>query len=414
MDRHLAARFFFEVAVIIVACRLMGLVARRLGQPQVVGEMIAGIVLGPSLLGWLLPDMQRAIFSPQTRPVLDVVSQVGLVLYMFTIGLELDMAQVRRQARSALSISLAGVLAPLLLGGLLAWAIHGDATLFPAGVPIGTAMLFMGTALSVTALPVLARIIQERGLLGTPLGTLVLAAGLIDDVIAWCLLALVLATMSGAASGALLAIGGAISYVAIALLLRRTALLRFETAFALAGQMTAPMLAIALALLLLSAWFTDTAGIHAIFGAFVFGAALPRGRAAESIRALVEPMTVSLFLPLFFAQSGLNTQLALVDTPFLWGLVLAVIVVACLGKGVACWAAALASGVSPRAARGVGALMNARGLIELIMLNVALSAGIIAPALFSVMVIMALATTALATPLFVWLYERGERLAGTQ
>jgi len=408
MDMHLAAHFFFEVAVILVACRLMGLVARKLGQPQVIGEMIAGIILGPSLFGWLLPDVQGAIFPKETKSILQVVSQVGLVLYMFTIGLEFDITHVRRQARSAVSISLAGVMAPLILGGLLAWAIHGIPELFPGHVSLATAMLFMGTAMSVTAFPVLSRIIHERGLLNSPLGTLALAAGSIDDAVAWCLLAVVLATVSGMTSGALIAIGGGVGYVILMLVLRRVVLHRFEAAMERAGQVTTPMLASALVLLMLGAWFTDKAGIHAVFGAFVFGAALPRGRFAHAVREVIEPVTVSFLLPLFFTFSGLNTRLGLVDTPFLWGLVLAVVAVACIGKGVACWAAARASGVPPREARGIGALMNARGLMELIMLNIALAVGIIGPALFSVMVIMAIATTVMATPLFVWLYERDD------
>jgi Kef-type K+ transport system membrane component KefB len=411
VDMHLAAHFFFEVAVILVACRLLGLVARRLGQPQVIGEMIAGIVLGPSLLGWLLPDVQQAIFQEATRPVLQVVSQVGLVLYMFTIGLEFDITHVRRQARSAISISLAGIVAPLILGGLLARAIHGIPELFPGHVSPATAMLFMGTAMSVTAFPVLSRIIHERGLLRLPIGALALAAGSIDDAVAWCLLAVVLATLSGMSSGALLAIGGGIGYVALVLILRRFLFHRFAASMERAGKVTTPLLATVLVLLMLGAWFTDKAGIHAVFGAFVLGAALPRGRFAHAARELVEPVTVSLLIPLFFTFSGLNTRLGLVDTPFLWGLAAAAVAVACLGKGVACWAAARASGVSPREARGLGALMNARGLMELIMLNIALAAGIIGPALFSVMVIMAITTTVMATPLFTWLYERGNETA---
>lgn len=397
---HLAAYFFLEVAVILVVCRLVGLIARRLGQPQVIGEMIAGILLGPSLFGWLAPELHGAIFHEETRAVLFVVSQVGLVLYMFTIGLEFELGHVRERMRSAVSVSLAGIVAPLTLGGLLAWAVHHDTQLFPAGVPLATAMLFLGTAMAVTAFPVLSRIIHERGLVASPLGTLALAAGSIDDAVAWCLLAVVLATLSGMSSSALLAVAGGIGYVVLMLALRRWVFWRFALAVERRGQVSGALLGTVLVLLMVGAWLTDMAGVHAVFGAFVLGAALPRGPFAHEIRRMLEPLTLAFLLPLFFVYSGLNTRLGLVATPSLWGLTLAVIAVACLGKGVACWAAARATGIGGRDAVALGALMNARGLMELIMLNIGLAAGIISPALFSVMVVMAIATTVMATPMF--------------
>lgn len=403
----LAARFFLEVAVILLACRLCGRAARRIGQPQVVGEIIAGIALGPSLLGRLLPELQGAVFGQDTRPILHVVSQLGLVLYMFVVGLEFDLPQVRRQARSAVSVALAGVLAPLLLGGMLAWSVHANRELFPAGVPLVTAMLFLGTAMAVTALPVLARILQEHGLLGSSLGALALAAGLIDDAIAWCLLAVVLATLSGTAAGALLAGGGGLAYVALVVGLRRLA--DRSGAWAQGQQTTGPAVGGVLILLMLGAWFTDTVGIHAVFGAFVLGAAIPRGALAQHMRQAIEPVTVSLLLPLFFAYSGLNTQLGLVATPALWGLALVVIGVACAGKALACWAAARLSRVGAREALAIGALMNARGLMELIMLNIARAEGLIEPALFSILVLMAIVTTMMTAPLLGRLYRRPAR-----
>jgi len=328
------------------------------------------------------------------------------VLYMFTIGLEFNITLIKERFRSAVAVSLAGILAPLILGALLAWAAYHDMALFPRKVGLASAMLFLGAAMSVTAFPVLSRILHERGITGTAVGTLALAAGSIDDAIAWCLLAVMLATFGGMSSVALIAIGGGIGYTIVVLLIGRPLLRQLSARAERAGKISGPMLTAAIVLLLLSAWFTDTIGIHAVFGAFILGVAMPRGVVARDLRHMIEPVTLNVLLPLFFVYSGLNTRIGLVDTPFLWLITLVIILNATVGKFVACWLAARRVGESHQVSLGLGTLMNARGLIELILLNIGLSRGVITPTLFTMMVIMALVTTFMATPLFDLVYDR--------
>lgn len=392
--------FFLQLAAILAACRLVGYLARKLGQPQVVGEMIAGVLLGPSLLGLLFPEVQAYLFPKQAMAILYAVSQVGLVLYMFLVGLEFNVALLRERGRAAVSVSWAGILAPFGLGALLAWWLHGDHDLFADGVSTGEAVLFLGAAMSITAFPMLARIIYERGLSGTSMGTLALAAGSADDAAAWCILAVVLASFSGDFTVAAVAIGGGVLFALVALLVMRPLLARAGSWIERRQAYDSVALPGALVLLMLAAWYTDAVGIYAVFGAFILGIAMPRGAIAERIERQVLPLTVNLLLPLFFVYSGLNTRIGLVSTPTLWGIALLILLAACLGKGAACYLAARAHGEPHREAMGIGALMNARGLMELIILNIGLERGLITPTLFSIMVIMAIVTTLMALPLF--------------
>ncbi len=230
MSNHeLTIVFFLALAAILLACRLVGYLARYLGQPQVVGEMIAGVLLGPSLLGWIAPGVQETLFPKAAMPVIYVVAQLGLVLYMFLVGLEFDVALLRKRAKSAVTVSWAGILTPFALGAAIAWAFHGDSTLFTEGVSTGEAALFMGAAMSITAFPMLARIIYERGLSGTSMGTLALAAGSADDAAAWCILAVVLASFSGQASIAVWAIGGGLAFGLFAFFVLKPLLARAGT-----------------------------------------------------------------------------------------------------------------------------------------------------------------------------------------
>jgi Kef-type K+ transport system membrane component KefB len=401
MSNHeLTIVFFLALAAILLACRLVGYLARYLGQPQVVGEMIAGVLLGPSLLGWIAPGVQETLFPKAAMPAIYVVAQLGLVLYMFLVGLEFDVALLRKRVKSAVTVSWAGILTPFALGAAIAWAIHGNTTLFAEGVSTGEAALFMGAAMSITAFPMLARIIYERGLSGTSMGTLALAAGSADDAAAWCILAVVLASFSGQASIALWAIGGGIAFGLFAFFILKPLLARAGTWVDRRQAYDSIALPGALMLLSVSAWYTDWVGIYAVFGAFVLGAAMPRGEIARRIEKQVQPLTVNLLLPLFFVYSGLNTRLGLVNSLALWGLALLVLLAATLGKGVACYAAARLGGEPHRDAVGIGALMNARGLMELIILNIGLERGVITPTLFSIMVIMAVVTTLTALPVF--------------
>lgn len=403
---ELSIRFFLQLAFILAVCRVVGLIARRFGQPQVVGEMIAGVVMGPSLFGWLLPAAHSYMFPQASMGIIYAVSQVGLTLYMFLVGAEFQVDLIRRRMRSAAAVSIAGIAAPFALGGLLAWFMSGQPTFFAPGVAGWEAMLFMGAAMSITAFPMLARIIYERGLTGTSLGTLALAAGSIDDAAAWCILAVVLASFSGQAAIATLAIGGGVLYAGVVLGIVRPLLRRLGERADRAEGLSSGMLSFLLMLLMVGAWFTDAIGIYAVFGAFILGVAMPRGVVTRELQRLLEPLTTVFLLPLFFVYSGLNTRLGLVDTPQLWAVALVILLAACLGKGGACYLAARANGEERREALAIGTLMNARGLMELIILNIGLERGIITPALFTMMVLMAIVTTLLASPLFEFFYRR--------
>jgi Kef-type K+ transport system membrane component KefB len=410
MSNHqLSIQFFLQLAFILGAIRVVGWLARRAGQPQVVGEMIAGVLIGPSLLGWLFPDFHARLIPAASKPIIYAVSQVGVVLYMFVVGMEFQVSLIRQRLHSAASVSVSGILAPFILGGLLALAVAGEGGLFNPGVSRWEAMLFLGAAMSITAFPMLARIIYERGLTGTSLGTLTLAAGAVDDAAAWCLLAVVLASFSGDGTIALSAIGGGAVYAAAVLLIGKPLLRRLETIAGRHQRVPGPMLGFVLTLLMLAAWYTDYVGISAVFGAFILGTAMPRGVVTRDLQQMIEPVATNFLLPLFFVYSGLNTQLGLVVTPGLWGLTLAVMLVACVGKAGGCWLAARLNGEGSREALAIGALMNARGLMELILLNIGLERGVITPTLFTIMVVMAIVTTLMASPLFEYVYGRGPK-----
>lgn len=403
---ELSVLFFLQLAFILTVCRAVGWLAKWAGQPQVVAEMIAGVVMGPSLFGWLLPDVQAWLFPADSKGLLFAVSQVGLVLYMFLVGLEFDTELIRNRLRSAAGVSLSGILAPFGLGCILGYFLIRSDGFFAPEVVTWEAMFFVGASMAITAFPMLARIIYERGLSGTSLGTLALAAGSIDDGAAWCVLALVLASFSGDPMIAVLAIGGGTLY-AVGTLTIGQRLLQPLGAMAEREKGVSPtLLTITLICVMLGAWFTDRIGIYAVFGAFIMGAAMPRGRFAHEVQRQIEPLTTTFLLPLFFVYSGLNTRISLVDSLWLWGIALVVLLAACLGKGVACWAAARLSGEDNRSALAIGTLMNARGLMELIILNIGLQHGIITPLLFTVMVIMAIVTTLMASPIFERVYQR--------
>jgi Kef-type K+ transport system membrane component KefB len=322
-DFELSVLFFLQLAVILAVVRLVGLGARKIGQPQVVGEMIAGVVLGPSLLGLVAPGVQQWLFPQESLTIIYVVAQVGVVIYMFLVGTEFQLGLIRGRMRSAASVSAAGIVAPFILGGMVASFLVGDATFFNPNVSKLEAMLFLGAAISITAFPMLARIIYERGLTGTSLGTLALAAGAVDDVSAWCLLAVVLASFSGNAAIALVAIGGGIFYALLVLVTGKRLLARFGEVAERRGALSGPMLSFVLILVMAGAWFTDYIGIYAVFGGFIMGLAMPRGVVTRDLERFLEPVATNFLLPLFFVYSGFNTQLGLVVTPELWGRYLA-------------------------------------------------------------------------------------------
>ena len=401
----MAVQFFLQLTVILLACRAVGAVMPLIRQPRVIGEMIAGVLLGPSLLGLIAPVTQAALFPPASFGALSVTSQLGLVLYMFVVGTHLHTDFIKQAFRGAMLISLAGIVAPFALGAALASFLYDDGRFFAANVSGWQSMLYLGAAMSVTAFPVLARIIQERGIAGTALGTLALAAGATDDAIAWCLLAVVLAGFNNHPGVAILAMVGGAAYAGVVFGLVRPQLAKLGQAAEREGYLSPGKLGLILAMLMAGAWFTDRIGVHAVFGAFVLGVAMPRGVVTKELSRQIEPLVSSLLVPLFFAYSGLSTRFGLLWSSELLLLAVVVILVASIGKGLACWGAARLAGRPSREALAMGALMNARGLMELIILNIGLERGLITPTLFAVMVMMTIVTTMAAGPLFDWAWK---------
>ncbi|MEH2174477.1 cation:proton antiporter [Nostoc sp.] len=412
----LVIRLFLQLTVILATCRIVTIIGRRyLGQTDVVCEMIAGVMLGPSLLGLIAPDFQQWLFPKlpiitavglkipnPSMSILYAISQIGLVIYMFLIGLEFNTKLLKHHIKSASLLSAAGIITPFILGAIASFWFYHNGDFFQPKVMPWSAALYLGASMTITAFPMLARILYERGLTQTRFGTLALGAASVDDAVAWCLLAIVLASVKNSLSIAILAIGGGICYVLFAIFLGQP-LLKAFTRMTKREGVNRQTLTLMLIILMFCAWFTDVTGIYAIFGAFVLGAVTPRGEFAQQIRQYTEFLTTSFLLPIFFVFSGLNTQIGLVNTPTLWGVTLLIIAIAILGKGVACMLAAKLAGENWRESATIGALMNARGLMELIILNIGLEQGIITPTLFTIMVIMAVITTLMASPLIAFL-----------
>jgi len=403
-----------QIIVILVAARLTGAFVRRLGQPQVVGEMIAGIALGPSVLGAQAPHLAALLFPAGSLGFLNTLSQIGLVVFMFLVGLELDPKIVRERGRSALVISHASIVAPFLLGATLAIVLYP--TLAGSRVTFTGFALFMGAAMSVTAFPVLARILTERRLTRTPIGALAIACAAIDDVTAWCILAAVVvivrATGRGVATGVPLwvTLGGSAAYVAFMLTGGRRALRILETRYAARGRVTQDMIAVLMLATLASAWITERLGVHALFGAFLVGAVAPKSDGfVHAVLERFEDMMVVLLLPLFFAFTGLRTEITLIDGAGAWLVCAMVTAVAVIGKVGGSAIAARVTAMPWRDAAVIGLLLNTRGLMELVILNIGLDIGVISRELFAMMVLMALATTFMTTPLVTWLLRALQR-----
>ena len=403
-----------QIIVILVAARLTGAFVRRLGQPQVVGEMIAGIALGPSVLGAQAPHLAALLFPAGSLGFLNTLSQIGLVVFMFLVGLELDPKIVRERGRSALVISHASIVAPFLLGATLAIVLYP--TLAGSRVTFTGFALFMGAAMSVTAFPVLARILTERRLTRTPIGALAIACAAIDDVTAWCILAAVVvivrATGRGVATGVPLwvTLGGSAAYVAVMLTGGRRALRILETRYAARGRVTQDMIAVLMLATLASAWITERLGVHALFGAFLVGAVAPKSDGfVHAVLERFEDMMVVLLLPLFFAFTGLRTEITLIDGAGAWLVCAMVTAVAVIGKVGGSAIAARVTAMPWRDAAVIGLLLNTRGLMELVILNIGLDIGVISSELFAMMVLMALATTFMTTPLVTWLLRALQR-----
>ena len=396
---ELSAHFFLELAVILVACRVLTWLGKRALQPPVVCEMVAGVLLGPSLLGLLFPEFHAMIFPKATMPLIFAVSQVGLTLYMFVVGLEFRLDLLSKGWRGSAAVSIAGIAAPLALGALLGSRLMADPAYFGAGVKSWQAMIFTGAAMSITAFPMLARIIMERGLAGTRIGTLSLGAGAFDDAAAWTLLAIILAAFESNPLIAVLAVAGGAAYLLLIAFVVKPVAKSLVARHPQASLSPAGLRAV-LIVLMIAAWYTDYIRLHAVFGAFLLGIVMPKGTFVDNLRDRIEPLTSGLLVPLFFAFSGLNTRLDLMAGQGLWMVALSILLIATLGKGVACGVAARLGGYPAAESVAVGTLMNARGLMELILLNIGLERGLITPTLFTMMVLMAVVTTLAASPVF--------------
>ena len=394
-----------QIAVILVAARLVGFLFQKIHQPQVMGEMVAGILLGPSLLGWLAPGVSAALFPPASLSYLNALSQVGLVVFMFVVGLALNPSDLRGYGHAAVLTSHVSIVAPFCLGGLTALYLYPR--LSDDGVTFTGFALFMGAAMSITAFPVLARILTERGLLRSRMGTMAIACAAVDDVTGWCILAyiVVLVRVTHAARPAWVKIAGSLAYVLIMVFVVRRILPAFEREFRKRNRLSDNLVAVIVVLVLVSALATEWLGIHLLFGAFLMGAIMPK--TPEFTHYLLhkfESVTVVLLLPLFFAFTGLRTRIGVGGGRAIWFYSAIVIVVAITGKlGGSMFAARLA-GMPWREAASLGILMNTRGLMELVILNIGLDIGVISPAMFSIMVLMALVTTFMTTPLLEWVY----------
>lgn len=412
-NAQLSVLFFIQMLVILITCRGVGWVGKKyFHQPQVVGEMIAGVLLGPTLFGLVAPEWQRALFPKESISVLYVGAQLGVGLYMFLVGLGFRVDQFKANAGAAAAVSISGMAAPFVVAILITPWLMTVPGLFSASASQFDATLFMGAAIAITAFPMLARIIHERGLTNSRLGTLSLSAGAIDDAGAWCVLAIVLASFGAGSALAIKTIVGGIAFAGVVLLLGPKLLAPLGRMVEREGKMTPTVLSLVLMAFMLSAFVADGIGLHAVFGGFLLGTVMPRGKFAAELKAQLEPFAVVILLPMFFTFSGLNTQLTMINNPELLLIAVVILVGSIVAKGGACWAAARLCGQDNRTALGIGALMNARGLMELIIINIGLQKGVIGPALFSMLVLMAIITTLMASPVFEWVYGKRARETG--
>ena len=396
------------LTVIMLTARLVGAAFARINQPAVIGEVVGGILLGPSLLGRIAPEAQAFVLPPDAAPILGVISQLGVILYMFLVGLELDLGRLRTTVSKTIAISVSAIVVPFALGTLLAMWLGEP--LAPAGVDRRSFVLFIGIALSITAFPVLARILSDRGLQRTPIGTLALTCAAINDAIAWCLLAFAVSIMQAtpwqaARTAALTAL-----YIATMLTIGRVLARAAADWLDRSKRIGEQSVALVLVSVLLSAVATEFIGIHAIFGAFLIGTIIPHdSKVATQVTERIADIVRVMFLPAFFAFTGLRTQIGLIESGRDWLICAVIVVVATAGKFGGTTIAARASGLGWRDSGALGILMNTRGLVELIVLNIGLDLGVITPRLFTMLVIMALVTTMMTSPILSTLLRPSKR-----
>ena len=389
-----------EICLVLGLARCMGALFKRLGQPPVVGEIMAGIILGPSLFGLVAPAAFHTLFPSDLQPFLYLLAQVGLIFFMFLVGLGVDPEHLRSRLKLSFTISGISILLPMLLGAVLALKVLYELNGLP-DIARGSFAVFIGAALSITAFPVLARILTDLQLDKTPLGTLALACASIDDLVAWCLLAIAIAmAKTQGIAAAVPTIVGISLYVAVMATAGRAVLRFVLERYTGRPENNKTLFTLLYVVVTLSALFTEWIGIDVIFGGFIVGAVIPKGsKAIATLKAETENFVSTFLLPIFFAYSGLNTRLGLLDSRELWLVCLLVIATAIAGKFLGVYGAARLGGLPHQEAQAMGWLMNTRGLTELIILNVALQLGVISPTIFTIFVIMALATTMMASPL---------------
>jgi Kef-type K+ transport system membrane component KefB len=396
--QHPLPLLLLQIITIVLVARIFGWIFRKIGQPTVIGEIIAGIVLGPSLFGLYFPEVKEALFPVASLGILQMLSQVGLIFFMFVIGMELDLKVLKNKANEAVVISHASIVIPFALGVGLAYFIYYQFA--PPGIEFLSFSLFMGIAMSITAFPVLARIVQERGIHKTRLGTIVITCAAADDITAWCLLAAVIAIVkAGSFVSSIYIIGLAISYVLMMLFVVKPFLKRVGDLYANKNNLKKSVVAIFFLMLIVSSYLTEIIGIHALFGAFVAGAIMPDiAKFRNVFIEKVEDISLILLLPLFFVFTGLRTEIGLINEPYLWKITGYIILVAVVGKFFGSALAARFVGQSWQESLTIGALMNTRGLMELVVLNIGYELGVLSPKIFTMMVIMALVTTFMTGP----------------
>ncbi|WP_353132704.1 cation:proton antiporter [Pseudopedobacter sp.] len=387
-----------QIITIILVARFFGWIFSKIGQPTVIGEIIAGITLGPSFLGFYYPEFTNILFPAQSLGNLQFLSQIGLILFMFVIGMELDLNVLKNKAHEAVVISHASIIFPFTLGLGLAYYIYESFA--PIGVEFTSFGLFLGIAMSITAFPVLARIVQERGIHKTRLGTIAITCAAADDITAWCILAVVIAIVkAGSFVSSLYIVALAILYVIFMIKVVRPFLKRVGDLHASRGKLSKPIVAIFFLVLILSSYATEVIGIHALFGAFMAGAIMPENVKFRNIFIeKVEDIALVLLLPLFFVFTGLRTEIGLLNDPYLWKITGLIVLVAVVGKFLGSTLAAKFVGQNWRDSLVIGALMNTRGLMELVVLNIGYDLGVLTPEIFAMMVIMALVTTFMTGP----------------
>lgn len=395
---HPLSILLFQIIIILITVRIFGWICKKIGQPTVVGEIIAGVVLGPSLLGLYFPEISATIFPDYSLSNIQLLSQIGLVLFMFIIGMELDLKVIKNRAHDAVVISHSSIIFPFALGIVLSFFIYEHFT--HQHISFLAFSLFMGIAMSITAFPVLARIVHERGINKTSIGPVVITCAAVDDITAWCLLAGVIAVVkAGSAASAIFVILAAVIYVAIMFYIVRPFLKKVADLQTSKNFISKSTISIFFIVLFLSAYTTELIGIHALFGAFLMGVIIPEN---VNFRKLfidkIEDVTLVLLLPLFFVYTGLRTQIGLLNDSYLWMVCLAIILVAVIGKFVGGALTSRIVGQNWRNSLIIGALMNTRGLMELVVLNIGYDLGVLTPEVFAMMVVMALVTTFMTSP----------------